>query len=313
MQTFVEIIMTSGEAAINLALYILLPVLVVMMAFMRVLENKGVLGFIAKKLSPVLAIFGLPGLGVFALIQVQFISFAAPIATFKIMEHAKQISNRQIASTLAAVLVMSQGNAIMPLAVVGLNIPVILLTSITGGLIAAYLAYKFHGADEVSNTIEEAIPVKEELKKEKTKIIPLLFKGGEEGLTIAIKSLPPLILAIFMVNVLREANVIDFLEKILAPALTKIGIPGVAILPIATKYIAGGTSMIAIVMDLLAAGSMTVVELNRIAGFSINPFDPVGLALLLSAGTRVSSVTKPAIKAAIIGIFIRGIIHLFIF
>ncbi|MBS4537376.1 nucleoside recognition family protein [Clostridium sp. D2Q-11] len=313
MHTLVEIIINSGETAINLALYLILPILVVMMAVMRVLENKGVLGAIAAKLSPILAFFGLPGLGVFALLQVQFISFAAPIATFKIMEYDKHISNRQIAATLAAVLVMSQGNAILPLAVVGLNMPIIILTSIIGGLIAAYLAYRFHGEDESDKLPQEEISVKDDKEVEKKKIISLLFRGGEEGLEIAKKSIVPLILALFMVNILREINVIDFLEKLLAPALTRVGIPGVAILPIATKYIAGGTAMMAIVMDLISEGSMTAVELNRIAGFSINPLDPVGVALLISAGTRVASVTKPAFKAAIIGIVLRGIIHLVIF
>jgi spore maturation protein SpmB len=312
LHTFIEIIMRSGETGINLALYTLLPVLVVMMAIMRVLENKGVLGAIAMRLSPLLIFFGLPGLGVFAIIQVLFISFAAPVATFKLMEHNKKITKKHIAATLAAVLVMSQGNAVMPLAVVGLNVPVILITSLVGGLIAAYLAYKFHGEDQTETILEdEMIEVTDQ--QEKTKIIPLLFKGGEEGLQIALKSLPPLILAIFMVNVLREVNAIYYLEMILAPALTKIGIPGVAILPIATKFIAGGTAMMAIVMELIAEGSMTAVELNRIAGFSLNPFDPVGIALFASAGTRVGSVTKPAIKGALIGILIKGIIHLIIF
>ncbi len=312
MQILVEIIIKSGETALNLALYILLPVLVVMMAFMRVLENKGLLGAIATKLAPVLAFFGLPGIGVFALIQIQFISFAAPIVTLKIMENDQNISNREIAATLAAILVMSQGNAIMPLAVLGLNIPIILLTSITGGLIAAYLAYIFHGEDKFYKLQEEK-SIKKSVVSEKSKVLPLLFKGGEEGFEIAIKSITPLLLAIFMVNILREVSVIDWIEKLLSPALTKVGIPGVAILPIVTKYIAGGTAMLAIVMDLISEGSITAVELNRIAGFATNPFDPVGIALLVSAGNRVASVSKSAIKAAIIVILLRGVIHLIIF
>ncbi len=313
MQTIIEIIMNSGETAVNLALYILMPVLVVMMALMRVLEDKGVLGFVAYKISPLLAFFGLPGLGVFALIQIQFISFAAPVATFKLMENDKSISNRQIAATLAAVLTISQGNAIMPLAVVGLNVPLIILTSIIGGLLASYLAYRFHGEDKTDKNLKKEKFEKKEVKKENKKFIPLLFQGGEEGFKIAVKALVPLILAILMVNILKEINLIYYLEILLSPLLTKIGVPGVAVLPIATKYIAGGTSMMAVVMDLIEEGRMTALELNRIAGFTINPFDPVGLALLVSAGSRVSSVTKPAVKAAFIGIIVKGIIHLIIF
>ncbi len=61
MQTVVDLIIVSGETAVDLALYLLLPVLVVLMALMRVLEDKGLLALIAKKISPLLAIFGLPG------------------------------------------------------------------------------------------------------------------------------------------------------------------------------------------------------------------------------------------------------------
>lgn len=305
--------MKSGETAVNLALYLLLPVMVVMMALMRVLESKGVLATIARKLSPILIIFGLPGLGVFAMIQILFISFAAPISTLKIMEHDKGISDRKIAATLGAVFVMSQGNAIFPLAVVGLNVPVIILTSILGALLAGYLAYRFHGGDKDDDKLHGEMSLKGNENGEKLKFIPLLFKGGEEGIEIVKKSIAPLVLSILLVNILREIGAIDSLETLLAPLLTRVGIPGVAVLPIATKYLAGGTAMMAITLDLMTEGSMKVAELNRIAGFTINPFDPVGIALLVSAGSRVASVAKPAMKAAVIGIIFRGVIHLIIF
>ncbi|MCC5911138.1 MAG: nucleoside recognition family protein [Clostridiaceae bacterium] len=313
MQTVVELITRSGETAVNLALYILLPVMVVMMAFMRVLENKGILAAIAIKLSPILIVFGLPGLGVFAMMQILLVSFAAPISTLKIMEHDETISNRKIAATLGAVFVMSQANATFPLAVVGLNLPIIILTSILGALLSGYLAYIFYGNDPKDNELEEGMNLKGEVKEEKEKFIPLLFKGGGEGLEIVKKAVAPLILSILMVNILREVGAIDFVETLLAPILTRVGIPGVAVLPMATKYLAGGTAMMAITLDLVTEGSMTALELNRIAGFTINTFDPVGIALLVSAGSRVASVTKPAMKAAVIGILFRGIIHLIIF
>ncbi|MFN2364538.1 MAG: nucleoside recognition family protein, partial [Halarsenatibacteraceae bacterium] len=301
MQTVVDLIITSGETGVDLALYLLLPVLVVLMALMRVLEDKGILAFIAEKLSPVLVIFGLPGLGVFAMIQILFVNFAAPISTFKIMEQDAKISNRKVAATLGAVLVMSQANAAFPLAVVGLNIPVAILTSVLGGLLAGFLAYKIHGEDDEASSIELTKKVEIQEEKEDLNLIPLLFKGGAEGLEIVKKSIPPLILAIFLVNVLREVGAIAVLETIMAPALTRIGIPGAAVLPIATKYLAGGTAMLGILLDLMREGVMTVAELNRVAGFTLNPFDPVGLALLVSAGPRVKQVARPAMTAAVIG------------
>ncbi len=313
MQTVVELIIVSGETAVDLALYLLLPVLVVLMALMRVLEDKGLLALIAKKLSPLLAFFGLPGLGVFAMVQILFVNFAAPISTFKIMEQDRKITNRKIAATLAAVLVMSQANAAVPLAVVGLNIPVTLLTSILGGLLAGFLAYKIHGEDDEDNSTQMSKNIEVKKDKENLKLIPLLFKGGAEGLEIVKKSIPPLVLAIFFVNILREAGAIDVLETLMAPALTRIGIPGAAVLPIATKYLAGGTAMLGILLDLMQEGAMTVAELNRVVGFTLNPFDPVGLALLISAGPRIKEVVRPAMLAAVIGVIFRGILHLLIF
>lgn len=313
MQTVVDLIIKSGETGVDLALYLLLPVLVVLMALMRVLEDKGVLAYIAEKLSPLLAIFGLPGLGVFAMIQILFVNFAAPISTFKIMEQDGKISNRKVAATLGAVLVMSQANAAFPLAVVGLNIPVAMMTSVLGGLLAGYLAYRIYGEEDQASSMETVKNIEVEEEKEDLKLIPLLFKGGAEGLEIVKKSIPPLILAIFLVNVLREVGAIAVLETIMAPALTRIGIPGAAVLPIATKYLAGGTAMLGILLDLMKEGVMTVAELNRVAGFTLNPFDPVGLALLISAGPRVKKVARPAMLAAVIGVIFRGILHLIIF
>jgi len=122
MEQAIELIIQSGERGINLSLYLILPVMVTMMALMKVLEEKNVLNRVALFVSPVLLLFGLPGLGVFALIQILFISFAAPVATLKVMENQRSISDARIAATLAAILVMAQANATFPLVAVGLNL-----------------------------------------------------------------------------------------------------------------------------------------------------------------------------------------------
>ena len=316
MQELLNIMLDSGRTGVELSLYIILPIMVIMMAIMHVLDKKNILNWVAKGFSPLLILFGLPGLGVFAIIQILFISFAAPVSTLKIMEHDKSISDAGIAATLAAILVMAQANAVFPLAAVGLNVPVGIATSLIGGLIASFIAFKLSGGHtSIKATSHELIeptePIKQEAKTKK--LVPLLFEGGEAGLAIVLKSIPPLIIAIFMVNLFKRYGVIDFLEVILSPALTLIGIPTVAVLPIVTKFIAGGTAMMAIILDLMNEGAMSVADLNRIAGFTLNPLDPVGLAVLMATGSRVTKVAKPAIIAAIIGIVIRGILHLIIF
>ncbi|WP_242837302.1 nucleoside recognition domain-containing protein [Alkaliphilus transvaalensis] len=91
MTTIIDLIIKSGESGVNLTIYLLLPVMVVMMALMRTLEEKGVLAKIALLMAPLLSPFGLPGLGVFAMIQILLVSFAAPISTFKIIEQDQNI------------------------------------------------------------------------------------------------------------------------------------------------------------------------------------------------------------------------------
>ena len=131
MDIFVEIILKAGRSAIELSLFVLLPVMVVMLAIMRLLEAKGILDWLVAKLSPFLKPFGLTGLGVFAALQVNFVSFAAPVATLTMMEQ-RGVSSRHLAATLAMVMAMAQANASFPLAALGLHLGQVLLFSIVG-------------------------------------------------------------------------------------------------------------------------------------------------------------------------------------
>jgi spore maturation protein SpmB len=308
MQEFIKMMLDSGRTGVELSLYTILPIMVIMMAIMNVLDKKNILSWVARGFAPILILFGLPGLGVFAIIQILFISFAAPVATLRIIDQEDAVSEASLAATLAAILVMAQANAVFPLAAVGLNVPISMLTSLIGGLVASLIAFKMLGGHS------NAVPVvQSETRHEKKKIIPLLFEGGEAGLNIVLKSIAPLIIAVFMVNVFKRIGIIEVLETVLSPVLMQVGIPGIAVLPIVTKFMAGGTAMMAIVLDLMAEGAMSAAELNRIAGFTLNPLDPVGIAVLVATGPRVAKVAKPAIIAAVIGIIVRGIIHLVVF
>ena len=91
------------------------------------------------------------------------------------------------------------------------------------------------------------------------------------------------------------------------------GISAAAVLAIITKYIAGGTAMMGATIPMIQEQTMTASDLNKIAGFTINTLDPVGLAVLVSAGKRFAAFAVPAIKGALIGILVRGILHLIIF
>jgi len=81
MQETIKMMLASGRTGVELSLYTILPMMVIMMAVMHVLDKKGVLRLAARGFAPVLVVFGLPGLGVFAILQILLISFAAPVAT----------------------------------------------------------------------------------------------------------------------------------------------------------------------------------------------------------------------------------------
>lgn len=326
MEEILRIVLDSGRSAVELALYVLLPVLVLMMAVMRLLEARGVLAFIARLLGPVLRIFGIPGAGVFAMLQLLFVSFAAPASTLALMDR-DGTSRRGIAATLAMILAMSQANAVFPMLAVGLSLPWILLTSLVGGFAAAAVTYHLlmrSERDEPAAAFprppegEAAAalprpPEGESKEPERAKSLPLLLDGGQEGLQLALRSIPILVLAICLVKLLEAAGAISLLERALSPLLATVGLTGVTILPLVTKYLAGGTAMMGVAMNLVQEGAMSAVELNRIAGLITNPLDVVGIAVLAAAGTRVAGVVRPAIVGGLFGILIRGILHLLIF
>lgn len=312
MEQIITLILESGRTAIDMALYVLLPVMVVMLALMQLLESRGVLAWVSNHLSPLLRVFGIPGLGIFAMVQVLFVSFNAPVATLAIMDR-DGTARRAIAATLAVVLTMSQANVVFPMVVVGLDLPVIMLTSLIGGLIAAMCTYYIFARDPAldddTSHSDHAAP---ELIEKKNPI-QILSEGGQEGVKIVIASIPLLLLALCFVNVLRHTGAMDLLTWLLAPALALVDLPEATVLPIVTKFIAGGTAMMGVTIDLLNQGALTANDLNRMAGFITNPFDIAGIAILLAAGKRVASIAKAAILGAVIGVIVRGVLHLLIF
>ena len=56
---FISIIMSAGKTSVDVALYTLLPIMVVMLIVMKYLEVRGVLDVIVRWLAPLLKPFGL--------------------------------------------------------------------------------------------------------------------------------------------------------------------------------------------------------------------------------------------------------------
>ncbi len=312
MSDFANIILHAGRAGVELALFVLLPVMVVMLSLMRLLEAKGILDRLVNLVAPLLRPFGLPGLGVFAMIQVLLVSFAAPMATLAMMDRGGS-PRRHIAATLAMVLSMAQANVVFPMAALGLNAPLTMGISALCGLIGAALTYHLFARNLPDRDDDNPMVVKHKEAEGPKGILDVINKAGAEALKITVGAIPMLVLALVFVAMMREGGIMAYLETVLTPLLDKLNLPGSVILASITKYIAGGTAMMGVVKDFLDQGQMSVGEFNRLAGFLIHPYDVAGIAVLISAGPRVAEVVKPALAGAAIAIILRTTIHGFLF
>lgn len=308
----VDVILKAGRSAIELALFILLPIMVVMLTIMRFLEAKGALDWFVSKLAPILRPVGLNGLSIFAALQVSFVSFAGPVATLTMMDQ-RGVSDRHIAASLAMVFSMAQANVLFPMASMGLAFGWTLLFSIFGGLIAAASTYYIFGRNLSSNelTVDETIehPVAENAKG----VLDVINRAGTEAFKITLGSIPMLVLSMVAVYILKSLGLIELLTSLLSTPLQFASINPELVLPTITKYLAGGTAMMGVMDDMQKMGVANATLINQSAGWLIHPFDLAGIAIFMSSGPRVAKVCRIAALGGCIGIALRTLIHAFAF
>jgi len=308
MELLFDAILRAGRAAVELSLFVLLPIMVVMLSAMRLLEARGVLDWLVARLAPLLRPLGLTGLGVFAALQISFVSFAAPVATLAMMEQ-RGASDRHLAATLAMVLAMAQANTVFPMTTMGLRLLPVLALSLLGGLVAAAATYHGFGRrlDAAERPLEETLPhpVADSTKG----LLEAINRAGAEAFRIAIGAIPMLVLSLAVITLLRSAGAIALLTRVLSPAMTALRLDTALILPTLTKYLAGGTAMMGVVDEMTRQAQITGALVNRSAGFLIHPLDVPGVAVLISAGRRVAAVWKPAVLGACAGILVRTLGH----
>lgn len=309
MNIMTDIILPAGQSGMNLVLFVFLPVMVVMLTLMRLLELAGFLDWVVAKLAPLLHPVGLTGLGVFAALQVNLVSFAAPVATLAVMER-RGTSDRHLAATLAMVCAMAQANASLPMTAMGLRLGPVLLISVVGGLAAAAATYYWFGRKlSGEETIADDLPHHAEAHGTKG-VLDAISRAGTEAFNISVGAIPFLIPALVVVNILRQTGAIDGLTGLVAPGLQLFGIDPALVLLTITKYLAGGTATLGIVDEMVRQHHLGASVLNQSAGFLIHPFDLPGFAILISAGRRVASVWKPAAFGACVGIAVRTLLHI---
>ena len=308
MEMIIDVILKAGRSAVELAFFVLLPVMVVMLCLMRLLEARGILDALVARLTPLLKPFGLNGMGVFAALQINFVSFAAPIATLSMMEQ-RGTSDRHLAATLAMIFAMAQANAALPMMTMGLHLGSTLAFSLLGGLAAATLTYHVFGRhlSAAEENVDESLqhPSAAGAKG----VLDTINLAGAEAFRIAVGAIPMLVLSLVVVGALKRLGVIDLLTQWLTPLLALAAIEPTLILPSLTKYLAGGTAMMGVMDEMRRAGQISVEQLNASAGFLINPFDLPGVAFLISAGRRVGVVWKPAALGGCVGILLRSVGH----
>lgn len=303
----IEIIMSSGRSAVDIALYTLLPIMVVMMVIMKYLESVGILARLINITAPLLKPFGLTGLSLFALIQLNFVSFAAPVATLAMMEK-KGVSDRHLAATLAMLFAMGQANVLYPLAPMGLHWLEAILTSVIGGLVAGAVTWYGTG---------RRLPVKEVISEEDAEVhspqnnglLSIINGAGSESIRLALGAVPMLLLSLTVVGILKSAGAISLLEQLLSPVLHAVNIPTVLIMPTLVKCLAGGTAYLGVASELLKSGKLDIHTLNASAGWLIQTLDLPGIGIMLAAGFRVARVARFAIAGALVGIIVRGVLQ----
>ncbi len=163
------------------------------------------LDWIVHRLAPLLKPIGLTGLGVFAALQISFVSFAAPVATLTMMEQ-RGASDRHIAATL--VMAMAQANVMIPMTAMGLDFGTTLGLSLLGGLLAAAATYYLFGrrlsAEEgvLDETLHHAVV------NSGKGVLDVINRAGAEAFKIAVGSIPMLVLALVVVMALRSTGAI---------------------------------------------------------------------------------------------------------
>ena len=309
MNILSDVILPAGRSAIELSLFVLWPVMLVMLTLMRLLENWGLMDWLVARLAPLLRPFGLTGLGVFAALQVNLVSFAAPMATLSMMEE-RGTSDRHMAAAFAMVLAMAQANATFPLGAMGLSLGLTLVWSVFGGLLAAVVTYYLAGRHLSSEEhLSDDMPHHKHHTGPKG-VLDVISSAGAEAFRLTIGAVPLLVLSLAVVMALRQSGAVDAFSVIVAPVLSRLGIDPQIILPTLTKYLAGGTAMMGVVDHMVHSGQMSSHLLNSSAGFLINPMDLPGVALLSTAGRRVAKVWKPAVVGSLAGIALRTAAHI---
>ena len=307
----INVILSAGRASVDVVLYTLIPVMVVMLVFMRFLEEWGFFRLVVRYMTPILTPFGLTGMSVFALLQMNFISFAAPMATLALMAN-RGTSERNLAAAVAMTMAMGQGNVFYPMTALGLDYWQTVVISIIGGLVASSSVYYVFGRklSKENNLNDKQDAPQEGAAIKRKNILSIINEAGTDAIRMSAGALPMLLISLSIVYFLKETGAIDLISSVIAPFMVFFNIHDFYILPAITKYLAGGTAYMGVMTDLINDKIASPADLNRTAGFFINTFDLGGLAIYLGLSSRIYRLTFYIIAGTIAGIVFRTFAHM---
>lgn len=315
MVDVIGIMMLAGKSAVNIALYTLIPIMVVMLVVMNYLEEKGIIGWIIGKITPVLAPFGITGMAAFAAILMSFVSFAAPLATLTLMEK-KGTSDRCMATTLAMLMAMGQGNVILALVPLGLHWGVAMIASFIGGIVASSFTWYLGGRQLSNQLVHDQDAEKLSLPYDDVRpksVITIVSDAGRDAIKMSFAAIPMLTISLVIVGILQAAGVINIIEWAVSPLLHCLSLSDNYVLLALTKCLAGGMAYFSAVSEMVQSGKISVTQLNASAGLLIHTFDLAGVGIFLAMSHRFARLMRYAVPGILVGIAARSLIHFCIF
>ena len=302
----IALITQSGKTAFELAFFILLPLITVMTTLLAISSKLGLLGLLERGANRLIGITGLSGLSLVAFIQMNFVSFAAPIGTLKVMDQTGQ-ADRVFAATLVLILSSSQANLLFPLGVYGLDIFTTAIISSACSITAAIATYHLTGYTALAKSGPATGAV---TPKETRNLLQIIVESGNDAFKTVLNTLPLLTVSILLVALLKHWGVLAMIIASSKGLLMSLGIDPAISLTLLTKYIAGGSASLNPIGQLDDQGLLTTELLNQHVGLFINSFDLPGIAIMLAATPRVGRVLVYAVPGILIALMARAVLHL---
>lgn len=137
-------------------------------------------------------------------------------------------------------------------------------------------------------------------------IYAAMIKGAGDGLKTAIKIMPPVIIMLSAVAILRQSGFFELFTKLTAPVLSFLGIPA-EVTPIILIRPFSGTGALAVVSDILSEQGADSYA-GRVASVMMGSTETTFYVLAVYFGATKNGKLKKAIFAALLADFVGYVV-----